>query len=25
VFYSLRTQDVLNFFQCVESVRKCSK
>ena len=25
VFYSLRTQGVLNFFQCVESVRKCSK
>jgi len=25
VFYSLRTQAVLNFFQCVESVRKCSK
>jgi DNA-binding transcriptional ArsR family regulator len=25
VFYSLKTPCVLNFFQCVESVQKCSK
>jgi DNA-binding transcriptional ArsR family regulator len=25
VFYSLKTPCVLNFFKCVESVRKCSK
>lgn len=25
VFYSLKTPCVLNFFQCVEAVQKCSK